>query len=495
MAKTTRRRFLEESLLVAAAAGTLPGAALASAGQPAPRVVPPSANGRDPLRIAVIGLRGRGRGHIGTFKNIEGAEVVALVDPESDEAVVKTAQRSAPNARYVRDLREVLEADDIDAVSIATPNHWHALGAAWALRSGKHVYVEKPLTHSLREGHEVVRAAAESGLVCQHGTQARSYSATREAMAWLQSGALGRVHVARGLCYKRRHSIGKVDSDQPIPKSLDYDLWTGPARMEPLRRTNLHYDWHWVYNTGDGDIGNQGVHQMDLARWGLGANGLPTEVRSVGGRLGYDDDGNTANTQVSSYTFGDSRAIFEVRGLETPHAPKSRGGVGVVWIADEGYLVSVSYNNLVAYDTSGKELRRFTGGDDNQHFRNWVEAARAGDPSRLHAAPIEGHYSSGMCQLGNLSYRLGAEAGLGERRPLSATATPFGEGEDPGNEAFGRMREHLAANGVADDSTYVTGPALKFDPSTERFFGEHAEAAEGLAAGYHREGYTFDAVG
>lgn len=493
MAPVSRRRFLEESLLIAAAAGTLPGAALAASAadpEPARRI-----GSKKTLRIAVVGLRGRGRGHIGTYKNIDGAEVVALVDPESDEAIVKTAQRSAPNARYVRDLREVLEADDIDAVSIATPNHWHALGATWALRAGKHVYVEKPLSHSLREGDEVVRAAAETGLVCQHGTQARSYSATREAIAWLRSGALGRVHTARGLCYKRRHSIGKVDSDQPIPKSLDYDLWTGPARMEPLRRKNLHYDWHWVYNTGDGDIGNQGVHQMDLARWGLGANGFPTAIQSVGGRLGYDDDGNTANTQVSSYTFGDARAIFEVRGLGTPHAPKARGGVGVVWIAEEGYLVSVSYNNLIAFDKDGNELRRFTGGDDNQHFRNWVEAALAEDPSMLNAQPIEGHRSSGMCQLGNLSYRLGAEQGLGERRPLSATDAPFGEGEDPGNEAFGRMRKHLAVNGVEGDVEYVTGPVLRFDPSTELFHGDHAAAAEELAAGHHREGYTFDAVG
>lgn len=489
MTDTTRRQFLGTTML-AAGIPALSGSIASAASTPAPMTRRVLDDG-EPLRIAVIGLRGRGRGHIGAFKGIEGCEVVALVDPDHDDAIIKTAQRSAPTASVHRDIREVLDGDMIDAVSIATPNHWHSLGAVWALQAGKHVYVEKPLTHTLREGEHVVAWARRTGLVCQHGTQARSATATREAIAWLHSGALGRVHVARGLCYKRRHSIGKVAGEITPPSTLDFDHWTGPARLEPLRRANLHYDWHWVYNTGDGDLGNQGVHQVDLARWGLGADGFPTEIRSVGGRFGYDDDGNTANSMITSYRYGDARLVFEVRGLQTDAHPNARGGIGVVWHCDEGTLVSVSYSDVQAFDNTGNLIRRFQGGNDHAHFRNFVEAARAGDPTMLNAECVEGHLSSGLCQLGNVSYRLAAEQGLGEQRPLGSCETPF-DGDDVGNEAMRRMRAHLAASGVDESSDCTVGPTLSLDPGTSRFWSEHATAAETLARGSHRAGYTFD---
>ena len=199
--------------------------------------------------------------------------------------------------------------------------------------------------------------ASATGKIVQHGTQARSMGATRDAIEWLQGGGLGQVRLARGLCYKRRKSIGKVAGPQKPPATLDYDLWTGPAELRPLMRKQLHYDWHWDFNTGNGDIGNQGVHQMDLARWGLGLDGLPARVVSCGGRLGYDDDGNTPNTQIAVHDYGDKRIVFEVRGL--PTTPYLDTSIGTVFHAENGYLVIASYTTTLAFDLEGNEIQRF----------------------------------------------------------------------------------------------------------------------------------------
>lgn len=473
MSEISRRRFLEDTLLAAAAAAAVPATAIA-----APRRGPAAA---DPLRIAVIGVRGRGRAHIKAFNDSPDAKVVAICDP--DEGVIGPAARAARGAKYVKDMRRLLEDDSIDAVSIATPNHWHSLATGWALEAGKHVYVEKPVSHSFSEGRDVVDLAERTGLVVQHGTQARSHRATRDAMAWLNSGGLGKVRLARGLCYKRRKSIGKVTADQAPPATLDYDLWTGPAELRPLRRKNLHYDWHWDFNTGNGDLGNQGVHQMDIARWGLGQDGFPRSVVSLGGRLGYDDDGDTPNTQIAVYDYGEQQLIFEVRGLATD--PYKTAHVGVVFHCDDGYLVSASYGKVVAFDRAGKEVKVFTGGGN--HFQNWIDAVRAGDPSLLNSGVREGHVSAGMCHLGNTSYRMASA------RRLDASDKPFGDHE-AGNESFQRMRRHLADRGVAPAKTeYRVGPLLSFDPVREIFVGERAAEAGARLVRANRKGYSFPA--
>ena len=287
MNNVSRRRFLEQSMLATAAAmvPVAPTKALA----PARRSVSPN----EIIRVGVIGVRGRGRAHVGEFKKSPDTEVVAICDP--DEGVIEGAMNAVPSATYYRDIRKLLEDQSIDAISIATPNHWHSLAAIWALQAGKHVYVEKPISHKLFEGQKVVEAARKYGKVIQHGTQSRSNEATREAITWLHEGGLGKISIARGLCYKRRESIGKVEGTQQPPTTLDYDLWTGPAQLLPLQRKQLHYDWHWVFNTGNGDIGNQGVHQMDIARWGLNKSEFPMSITSIGGRVGYEDDGETCS--------------------------------------------------------------------------------------------------------------------------------------------------------------------------------------------------------
>jgi len=460
MSKYTRREFLEESLLAATAASAVPLIGTAARAQPEKRVSP-----NDVIRIGVIGVRGRGRAHVGGFKKSNDSEVVAICDV--DEAVIKPAMKAAPKAKYYKDLRKMLEDDSIDAVSIATPNHWHSLAAIWAMQAGKHVYVEKPICHNVFEGKKVVEAARKHGKIVQHGTQARSQLATIEAIEWLRKGGLGKVKIARGLCYKRRKSIGKVDGPQQPPKTMDYDLWTGPAELRPLMRKHVHYDWHWVFNTGNGDIGNQGVHQMDIARWGLGVSEFPESVVSAGGRLGYDDDGNTPNTLVSVYDYGDRQLIFEVRGLVT--SPYKTAKIGVIFHCEHGYLVSSSYGRLNAYDLEGKVVKTFTGGGN--HFQNFLDAVKSGKREDLHAESLEGYRSASLCHLGNISYL------LGKQQALSATDTPFGEHE-AANESFRRFRQHLTDNGLdADKTSYAMGPRLQVDAETEHFVGEHAAAA------------------
>ncbi|MEE8155048.1 MAG: Gfo/Idh/MocA family oxidoreductase [Phycisphaerales bacterium] len=473
MNKVSRRRFLEQSMLATAAVVTpaAPPFAFASTRR--------STSPNEIIRVGVIGVRGRGRGHVGAFKQSQDTEVVAICDP--DDGVIEGAMTAVPDAIYYRDIRKLLEDQSIDAISIATPNHWHSLAAVWALQAGKHVYVEKPISHNVLEGQKVVAAAGKYGKVVQHGTQARSNGATREAIAWLHDGGLGQIDIARGLCYKRRESIGKVLQTQQPPATLDYDLWTGPAQLLPLRRKQLHYDWHWVFNTGNGDIGNQGVHQMDIARWGLDKTDFPTRITSCGGRVGYDDDGDTPNSLISVYDYGQQQLIFEVRGLTTLDYRTTY--TGVIFHCEHGYLVSTSgYGKVVAFDLQGNVIRTFVG--DGNHFQNFIDAVKNDDPSGVNANALEGHRSSALCHLGNISYRLGT------RLTLSEIDAPFGE-DEAANESFDRLQQHLIDNALVPDQTPLTlGATLTFDSSTQQFTGHRSTGANALLTRPGREPFV-----
>ncbi len=471
MSNLNRRRFLEDSLLIAASAVG------ASACQTSTDVRS-SARKDGKLNVAVIGLRGRGRAHIKAFQNSPDAHVATICDV--DDAIIEPAAAAVPGAKYVRDMRKIFDDPAIDAVSFATPNHWHALGTIWALEAGKHVYVEKPISYNIEEGKAVVRAAKASGLVVQHGTQARSHRATREAIEWMRSGGLGKPTLAVGLCYKKRPSIGKVTEDQEPPATLDYDQWIGPADKRPLRREKLHYDWHWDYNTGNGDLGNQGVHQMDIARWGLGLDALPKRVISCGGRLGYDDDADTPNTLVSTFDYGTRQLVFEVRGLRT--GAYRDVTIGVVFHCEGGYLAIASYDRCTAFDTSGREIRTFQGGGN--HFQNFLDAVKAGDPEAVTANSREGHLSAGLCHMGNVSYR------MGKPMDLARAIDPFGSDWPAGNEAMLRMRSHLVGNYVSPADSVLVGPELVFDPATEMFVGDRAAEANALSARKYRSRYV-----
>lgn len=468
MNSINRRSFLRNSLLLTASLSAWPRWSWAA--QPRARV----RGANEDIRVAVVGFNGRGRNHIDGFRKLKGVRVVALCDVDADvlaRGVREFEQRNEKVAAY-RDLRELLENPDIDAVAFATPNHWHALGAIWAVQAGKDVYLEKPVSHNVWEGRKTVEAARKYNRIVQTGTQSRSSTGLAEAFAWLRAGHLGKILRARGFCYKRRPSIGKVDGPQPIPASVDYDLWCGPAPKDPLMRRRLHYDWHWVWATGNGDLGNQGVHQMDMCRWALGQQTHSPAVWSIGGRLGYEDDGTTPNTQIVFHDYRPAPLIFEVRGL--PADPKKgdemdtyRGvRVGVVIECEAGYLVVKNYTGAEAYENNGELIRKFEGVQD--HFENFIRAVRSRKPSDLTADILEGHLSAALCHTGNISYRLG--------RPLppEAIRDAIRQNADLA-EAFGRMEEHLKANAVDLIKTPATlGVPLKFNPRTEKFINNPA---------------------
>jgi predicted dehydrogenase len=480
MKSMDRRTFLKTSILTAASLST---AASWS------RVTAQSANVRvrganEDIRVAVAGFGGRGKSHISGFRELKGVRVVALCDADQnvlDKGVKEFKDRGEDIQGYT-DIRKLLENPNIDAVGFATPNHWHALGAIWAAQAGKDSYVEKPLSHNVWEGRQTVEAARKYTRIIQTGSQCRSSRGLQEAIAWIQAGNLGKILRARGLCYKRRASIGKADKPLEIPSSIDYDLWCGPAPKEPMMRKRLHYDWHWVWPTGNGDLGNQGVHQVDIARWVLGESALAPVTLSIGGRLGYEDDGTTPNTQIVYHGYAKAPLLFEVRGLPISNSNEKmdnyRGaGVGVVIDCEGGYVVNPSYTRAIAYDKDGKEVKRWDGGGN--HFENFINAVRSRKRSDLTAEAEEGHLSAALCHTANLSYQLGKQLPPEEIRDAVKHNSELGE-------ALGRMEEHLAANNVDTKKTPATlGALLNMDPKTERFTGNPA-ANRMLARDYRK---------
>lgn len=508
MGMTSRRRFIHQS--VAASSGVF-YIAKTSWAQKSPG---------DTINVAVIGFHGRGSSHISGYKSQskEGVRVAALCDV--DKAVLEKGldglnkkSDDKLKATGYTDMRKLFENKDIDAVSIATPNHWHSLAAIWAIQAGKDVYVEKPVSHNVWEGRQMVNAARKYGKIVQTGTQSRS---SREgifaAVKWVQEGNLGKILVSRGLCYKRRDSIGKSEGPQPILDGIDYDLWCGPAPKKDLTRKRLHYDWHWTWDYGNGDLGNQGIHQMDIARWFLGEMALSPRVWSVGGRLGYEDDGQTGNTQIVYHDYEKAPLIFEVRGLPAGAGAKSMdklmqtsagvkfqplakggdadgkkkdsavdgAGVGVIIECEGGSVVVPNYSGAVAFDKEGKEVKSWNGSED--HFKNFILACRSRRREDLNADILEGHLSSALCHTGNISYR------LGKKEKPDAILEQI-KGDRLAAESFGRMKEHLGKNEIDVTKDMLTiGPALKFDPQAERFIDN--DAANALVKDKYREPFV-----
>jgi predicted dehydrogenase len=486
MGPFNRREFLQQSAAISAAMAALsPSDFLRAAPQEAAaRAVGPN----DTLRVAIVGVNGRGMAHVDAFNKMSGCEIVAICD--CDQAVIGKAMKAVEGKRgkapkYEQDIRKLLEDKDIDIVTVATPNHWHSLAAIWALQAGKQVYCEKPVSHNVHEGRIIVETAHKLGRICQTGTQSRSTKGMRDTMDYIHAGNIGKVKISYATCYKRRGSIGKVTGEQAIPKSIDYDLWCGPAPKLPLMRKKLHYDWHWIWEYGNGDLGNQGIHEMDKARWGLAKNEMPKSVMSVGGRFGYVDDGQTANTQLCLFDYGDAELIFEVRGLESENpfpgdsGKKGSNFVGNIFYGDKGIVVCPSNSSGIVLSPDLKVVTKFGGGGEDGHFGNFVKAVRANDRKLLNAEIAEGHLSSALCHLGNISYRLGIE------KPMSEVKE-FADNKDA-QEAFTRMLKHLTDNKV-DVSKAIgrAGPVLPIDAKTERFTGNNAKANEMLFAEYRK---------
>jgi len=490
MHRIDRRQFASESAFLAAAASLAPALGGLSAEEQAAAARKGPASER--LRVAVVGVRGQGMSHVTGYANRHNCTVTTICD--TDRAVIGPAIKHVAKVQgneptYEQDIRKVVADKNIDIISIATPNHWHALAAIWAMQNGKDVYVEKPVSHNILEGRRIIEATRKYGKICQTGTQSRSMKGMRDAIAFLHSGTLGTITRARGICYKLRPSIGKVKGPQKPPATLDYDLWCGPAPKKPLMRARLHYDWHWVWDTGNGDLGNQGIHEMDKARWGLKKTSLPRTTLSVGGRFGYIDDGETANTQVILFDYGDCELVFEVRGWpsRSPYpgkkspkeGKKPQNFVGNVWYGSQGFLVCPSYNGGVAYNNDGEVIKEFSGSGD--HFGNFVAAVRSRKPDMLNAEILEGHLSSAMCHLGNISHRLGT--------PTSFESRPAAFNVKSADDAMADMIAHLRENKIETRTAqYSLGRKLTLDPTKETFTGD--KEANAMLSREYRTGFV-----
>lgn len=375
-----------------------------------PTIIPQKVFGaNDRIRVAVLGVNGRGQNHISEVMKQPNVVVAAICDP--DKKLLETRAKSfeetyKQKVRIEQDFRKIYDAQDIDAVTLATPNHWHALQTIWACQAGKDVYVEKPATHNIYEGRKIIEAAYKYNRIVQHGVQLRSSVAIREAIQHLRDGLIGKVYMARGLVYRWRPDIGNQGISR-VPEGLDYDLWCGPAPMVPFTRNLVHYNWHWHWNYGNGDVGNQGIHETDLCMWGLDV-GLPERITSMGGKFLWDDCKEVPEIQTSIYHYPKQKKMiqFEVRNWCTNL--EDGAGVGNIFYGDKGYMVIKGYDTYETYlgEKREKGPSRTAHGD---HFGNWFEAIRAHDMS-LQNGPVEsGHLSSALAHLGNISYRLGRQ--------------------------------------------------------------------------------------
>jgi len=476
MSRVTRRQFMAGSLAAGAWAMAAPYSRALGAS--------------DDIRVAVVGFNSQGGVHIQQFLKIPGVRLVALCDADSRviERGLKALGDQGGKVQTYQDVRKLLENKDVDALSTATPNHWHALITVWACQAGKDVYVEKPTSHEIWEGRKAVEAARKYNRIVQGGTQGRSNTGLREAFEWIKAGNIGKIVVARGFCYKPRGSIGKVTAPTPIPPEVDYDLWCGPAPKEPLMRKKLHYDWHWVWPTGNGDIGNQGIHEMDMCRWALGQAGLAPRVFSIGGRFVHDDDATTPNTLVSFYDYKPAPLIFEVRGL-----PRKTGDTamdnyrgtrtGLVVECEGGYFAGGQGGGWT-YDKDGKKIKQFPATGAEKHQDNFIQAVRSRKREDLTADILEGHLSSALCHMGNISYRLGAG------KPPDQIAETI-KGDKMHAECFGRFLEHIKANEADLAKTpIILGPWLDMDCEKEQFTGALAAKANELVTRRYREPFV-----
>ncbi len=369
----------------------------------------------DKVSIAVIGLGGRGTAHMREYAKLPDAHIAAVCDV--DQASLERGQALVEKATGVKpkgysDMRQVFDDKSIQAVSMPLPNHWHALATIWAVQAGKDVYVEKPACYNPFEGMQMVAAARKYGRMVQIGSQSRTIEHKMRAMQLLHEGVIGKVYLAKGLCFKRRPSIGSKP-DTATPPGVDWDKFLGPAPLRAYNELRFKYNWHWFWDTGNGDIGNQGVHEMDIARWGLGVEGLPQSVSSTGGKYVYTDDQETPNTQMATFDYGDKEIMFEVRGILTgPEGNlqiRGNNTVGNIFYGSDGWM-AVDGAGFQVYKGEKNEKamdEKNTGkGDTGPHMANFLSAVKSRNMQDLHADVQIGVTSADLCHLANISYRV-----------------------------------------------------------------------------------------
>ena len=382
----------------------------------ATQVVRAQSSPNDTVRVAVVGCGGRGNSHMGAWTSQPNVELAALVDVDdshSERFVGSLQKRDKKPVKTFRDIRKILDDKNIDAVSIASPNHWHTLQTIWACQAGKDVYVEKPCSHNVFESKQIVAAARKYNRMVQMGSQSRSSPALQEAVQKMRNGEFGEIYMARALCFKARNTIGKTPVEA-VPAGVDYDMWTGPAPLRPFTKNRFHYNWHWFWDTGNGDLGNQGIHEVDIARWGLGVT-HPTKVTAMGGKYMFDDDQETPNTITASLEFnvnGKTKMMtFDTRHWYSNHeggigGDRAGNTIGNTFYGADGYLVIDGYNKY--YSFMGKDGK--PGPANNQrdhHFENFIAGVRSRKTTDLNAEIEEGAMSCVLMHLANVSYRLG----------------------------------------------------------------------------------------
>ena len=436
----SRRIFIKKAAVGAITTAVAPGFVKAETIQ-TPDILPSGAKGaNDRIRVAVLGINGRGKIHISEIMGLAGkanVEVVALADPDMvilQDRAKDFQKKYGKTVAIEQDFRRLYDNKDIDAVTLATPNHWHALQTIWACQAGKDVYVEKPATHNIYEGQKMIEAAYKYNRIVQHGVQLRSSVAIQEAVKHLKDGLIGNVYMARGLVFRWRPDIGNKGISK-VPEGLDYDMWTGPAPMKPFSRDLVHYNWHWHWDYGNGDVGNQGIHETDLCMWGLGVDKLPERITAMGGKFLWNDSKECPEVLTSVYHYPKLKKIiqFEVRHWCTNL--EDGANVGNIFYGDKGYMVVKGYGTYETYLGEKREPgpKRSEEGELTLHFQNWVDAIRARD-IEIQNGPVQtGHLSSALAHLSNISCRLGRQL------EFDNVAERFiGEGEKEANAMLSR---------------------------------------------------------
>ncbi len=477
MSRLNRRKFLQTSAAASTAFGLFTIAGTKASGK--------VLGANDAVRVGVAGIRGRGQSHINAFaKELkdQNTQVTYLIDPDTRlfgprGSTVNELGGNAP--KTVKDIREALDDKNLDVITVATCNHWHSLITIWACQAGKDVYVEKPISHNVFEGRQCVEAAKKYGRVVQHGTQQRSSIERAKEIAALQSGKYGKLLVSKGYCSKPRWSIGNKPTEA-APSELDFNLWLGPAPEQAYHGNLVPYNWHWFWDTGNGDIGNQGVHEMDVARWAIKDATLPKSVWSLGGRFAVEDQGQTPNTQMAVFDYGDALLLFEVRGLV---GNKDRGNfpgnVSNEYYTTEGRIHEgkfYGHGSDVGEALADADAHVTPGGT----FGSFLSAVRSRKPQDNNANAEVAHYSAALCHLANISYR------LGEKASYDKAAGSIGDNKQV-VASFGALQDNLKAVGVKLEQTeYQVGRKLDFDAASEKFTGEGADAANQLLSREYR---------
>jgi len=460
----SRRRFIYST-----------SAALAATAFSSQRVL--GANQR--VRIAMVGMGRRSRDLLQQFLKIPDIELVAICDPDTAQmenrlgTINKMRERAEAEGKafpsvqpqLIQDYRKLYERNDIDAVVICSPNYWHTLHAIHAVQSGKHVYVEKPVTFTHWEGMQLEAAAGRYVRIIAPGYQNRSDPGPQDGIRFVQEGNLGEIRKVRALCYRNRDTIGKRDEPLQPPPTMDYNLWLGPAQDQPLLRPEIHYDWHWDFNTGNGDMGNQSVHEIDMVYWLLGHPGLPSEVRCFGNRFAWDDAGNTPNMQTVWCRWGGAEVILETNDLKLSperNVSANRMGmrVGIIAECENGYLKG-GRGGMMALEPDGKTvIQKFKGNGGKTHQSSFIEAVRANDISKFPVTVAQAHVSESVMHLGNASYRLGK---LYSTDKLNKVI----ENDEDLLDIVSSQNEQLQAWGVTDPH-YFCGKKIRVDPETQK---------------------------